>query len=44
MAQITDDWCVQIRQKVIKGIKLDFYVIEGILRFRDQVCVPETKV
>lgn len=39
-AQLIDDWCRQKAQKVQDGVKLDFHINNGILKFKGKVYVP----
>lgn len=34
VAQSSNDWCVQMRQSVIKGAELDFDVVNNVLRVK----------
>lgn len=44
MAEILDNWSVQMKYNIIEGTEADYIVIEEILRFIDRVCVPKIRI
>lgn len=40
MVQKVEKWCIQMRQRVIESIEIDFNIIDDILRFEGRVYIP----
>ena len=38
--QVADEWCQKIVQQVLEGKTSEFFVRDGVLYFRNRLCIP----
>lgn len=39
IAQLVDEWCIQMRQMVVEGIQFKFVLVDDVVRFHNRVYV-----
>ncbi|XP_031248273.1 uncharacterized protein LOC116106053 [Pistacia vera] len=39
--QVVDEWYQKISQQVLEGEKSEFHLLDGVLRFRNHICIPQ---